>query len=324
MMKTSSKNFGFLLTRNLDLFIILIIFLVLPRFIPVTFAVHTLVYGVAALAVNVMYGYGGLLSFGHALLLGLGCYGTAFALNYLTDNIVLAVAVGALLTLSVGALAGIFALRRRDPYFSLVMLAFNVFFYQLWVGPLASWTGSDMGLFVKLPVTLDKSTFYHTVLIPILAILLVLTKIFLKSCIGSLLIATSENEEKVKSIGHNPYVIKYIGLLFSSFLAGLIGTQLTLYLAYVGIDYISPMTNPILVFSVLVGGAGTIIGPFIGSIIYNILNYILLVLLGWHATIYLEGIIGLFLIILMIWFRGGLYRAIYRLIKGYHLPDVVR
>jgi len=204
------------------------------------------------------------------------------------------------------------------------MLAFNVFFYQLWVGPLAPWTGSDMGLFVKVPITLDKRTFYYAVLLPLLAVVLVLTKLFLKSRIGSLLIATSESEEKVKSIGHSPYVIKYISLLFSSFLAGLIGSQLTLYLAYVGIDYISPMTNPILVFSVLVGGAGTLVGPFIGSIIYNVLNYLLLVWLGWHATIYLEGIIGISLIVIMIWFRGGLYRAIYRLITGYHLTEVAR
>lgn len=72
MMEINLKNLSVLLTRNLDPLVLLIVFVVLPNFVALTFTVHTLVYGIAALAAIIMYGYGGLLSFGHALLLGIG------------------------------------------------------------------------------------------------------------------------------------------------------------------------------------------------------------------------------------------------------------
>ncbi|MEM2297672.1 MAG: branched-chain amino acid ABC transporter permease [Ignisphaera sp.] len=307
-----------------DVILIFLIFALLPTFVSTTIVVHMLVFGIVAMAMDLMYGYGGLLSFGHALLLGLGCYGTAFALNHFTDNILVAVISGIALSVSVTSIVGIFVVRKRDPYFALLMLAFNVFFYQLWIGPLAPWTGSDLGLVVNLPIVVDRTTRYYLMILLPALLAIVLMKIFLRSRLCSLLIATSESEEKVKALGHDPFKIKYVSLLYSAFLSGMAGSLICLYLGYIGIDYISPFTNPIIVFSALIGGSGTLLGPFIGSILYFALTYGLIMLLGYHASIYLEGIIGVALIVVVLRYRGGLYRTFYKLITGYYKSEPMR
>ncbi|MBS7650740.1 MAG: branched-chain amino acid ABC transporter permease [Candidatus Bathyarchaeia archaeon] len=304
-------------------------FAVLPLFLPKTLSMQILFYALVGLAFDLLYGYGNLLSFGHALFFGVGAYGAAITFNTITGNPLVAIGVGLALTVAVAAAIGPAALRRRDPYFALVMMAFNIFFYQLFVAPLAPWTGSDMGLTIRRMESFwiidfsNKTTLYY-IMLTVAFLLMILIKIFMKSKYGALLIATSESEFKVESLGYSSFKIKYLSLLFSSFLAGASGALFATFLGYSAIDFIAPTFNIIIVFIALIGGSGTFLGPFIGSFIYIALTYLLTVTMGWHASIYLDGVIGLIIIIVMMKFRGGLYRYLYQLAKGVYVREPMR
>jgi len=304
-------------------------FCILPFFLPRTLSIQVLFYGLLALAFDIMYGYGHLLSFGHALLFGAGAYGAAISFNFLTGNPIASISVGIAFAVVIAALIGPIALRKRDPYFSLVLMAFNVFFYQLFVAPLAPWTGSDMGLTItKIEsfgiLNFSNKTFLYYTMILLSIVLMILTKLFMKSRFGALLVATSESERKVESLGYSSFRVKYYSLLFSAFLSGISGALFATFLGYSGIDFVSPTFNIMIVFIALIGGSGTFLGPFIGSFIYLALSYSLTVVLGWHSSVYLDGIIGLVIIIVMLRFRGGLYRYLYKVVKDVYVSEPIR
>src|SRR2546426_2674063 len=142
----------------LAFFIVLAIF---PFVVPYkALATQVLIYGLLALGFNMLYGYTGLLSFGHAAYWGLGAYGTGITLAKLkVASLWLALGAGVGLAVLGGAVFGSFALRRRGIYFSMLTLAFAQLLYFI-AFHLADWTGGDDGLrgITVLPVTLPGIT----------------------------------------------------------------------------------------------------------------------------------------------------------------------
>src|SRR5206468_5377676 len=124
-----------------------IVFAIFPFVVPYkALATQVLIYGLLALGFNLLYGYTGLLSFGHAAYWGLGAYGTGIALAKLkVSSLWLALGAGVGLALLGGAFVGFFALRRRGIYFSMLTLAFAQLLYFV-AFHLADWTGGDDGL----------------------------------------------------------------------------------------------------------------------------------------------------------------------------------
>src|SRR5206468_4265786 len=140
---------------------VLVVFGIFPFVVPYkALATQVLIYGLLALGFNLLYGYTGLLSFGHAAYWGLGAYGTGIALAKLkVGSLWLALGAGVGLALLGGAFVGFFALRRRGIYFSMLTLAFAQLFYFI-AFHLADWTGGDDGLrgITVLPVRLPGYT----------------------------------------------------------------------------------------------------------------------------------------------------------------------
>ncbi|MBI2218649.1 MAG: branched-chain amino acid ABC transporter permease [Candidatus Rokubacteria bacterium] len=262
-----------------------VVFAVFPFVVPYkALATQVLIYGLFALGFNLLYGYTGLLSFGHAAFFGLGAYGTGVTLARLGVTSVWAgLAAGLVLAAAGGALIGYLCLRRRGIYFAMLSLAFAQLLY--FVGFHLSWiTGGDDGLrgIPVLPVGLagvrvsieTPLAFYYFVLVVVGAAVAVLKRI-LDSPFGAVLQAIRENTDRAAACGYDVTRVKLLSFVFSGAFAGLAGGLNALYLQVVPIDTLYWTTSGQVVMMALLGGAGTFFGPFVGAGVFLILEDVL-------------------------------------------------
>lgn len=257
-------------------------FLVFPFLVPYhALATQVLIYGLYALGFNLLYGYTGLLSFGHAAYFGLGSYGTGVALAKLkVASLWGGLAIG-LATAGLGAaVIGFLCLRRRGIYFALLTLAFAQLLY--FVGfHLADVTGGDDGLrgIPALPLTLPGLTisldsplalYYFTLALVGLAVAGL--KRILESPFGAVLQAIRENADRAAACGYDVNRVKLLSFVFSGLFAGLAGSLSAVYLRIVPIENLYWTTSGQAVITTLLGGAGTFFGPFMGAAVFLILE----------------------------------------------------
>jgi branched-chain amino acid transport system permease protein len=262
-----------------------VFFLVFPFLVPYqALATQVLIYGLFALGFNLIYGYTGLLSFGHAAFFGLGAYGTGIAIAKLgVASVWGALGVGFVLALGGGAVIGLFCLRRRGIYFAMLSLAFAQLLY--FIAFHMSWlTGGDDGLrgIRVLPVPLlawqvridTPAAFYYFALALVGLALLLLQRI-LESPFGTVLQAIRENPERATACGYDINRVKLLSFVFSAGFAGLAGGLNALYLRIVPIETLYWTTSGQVVMMTLLGGAGTFFGPFVGAGVFLILEDVL-------------------------------------------------
>ena len=260
-------------------------FIVFPFLVPYyALATQVLIYGLYALGFNLLYGYTGLLSFGHAAYFGLGAYGTGLALARLkVTSLWGGLAIG-LLTAGVGAaIIGFLCLRRRGIYFALLTLAFAQLLYFIGF-QLAHVTGGDDGLrgIPALPVALPGLTIpldsplalYYFILALVGLAVLGLNRI-LESPFGAVLQAIRENSDRTSACGYDVNRIKHLSFVFSGLFAGLAGSLSAIYLRIVPIENLYWTTSGQVVMMTLLGGAGTFFGPFVGAAAFLVLEDIL-------------------------------------------------
>ncbi|OLB98195.1 MAG: hypothetical protein AUH30_08665 [Candidatus Rokubacteria bacterium 13_1_40CM_68_15] len=259
-----------------------IVFAIFPFVVPYkALATQVLIYGLLALGFNLLYGYTGLLSFGHAAYWGLGAYGTGIALAKLkVSSLWLALGAGVGLALLGGAFVGFFALRRRGIYFSMLTLAFAQLFYFV-AFHLADWTGGDDGLrgITVLPVRLPGYTlsldsplaFYYFALVLVGLAVFGLQRI-LNSPFGAVLQAIRENTDRAVACGYDVTKVKLLSFVFSAMFAGLAGALDALRLTVVPVESLYWTTSGQVVIMTLLGGAGTFFGPFVGAATWLLLE----------------------------------------------------
>ena len=244
-------------------------------------ATQVLIYGLFALGFNLLYGYTGLLSFGHAAYWGLGAYGTGIALAKLkVGSLWLGLAAGLGLAAAGGAVIGFFCLRRRGIYFAMLTLAFAQLLY--FVGfHLADWTGGDDGLRgITLPplalpgvtIPLDTSLAFYYFALALVATAVAALKRILDSPFGAVLQAIRENSERASACGYDTSRVKLLSFVFSALFAGLAGSLDALRLNVVPIESLYWTTSGQVVIMTLLGGAGTFFGPFVGAATFLVLE----------------------------------------------------
>lgn len=252
-----------------------VVFTAFPLLIPYEgLATKVLTYGLFALGFNIIYGYTGLLSFGHAAFWGLGAYGTGIVLAKLgIQSLWLGIAVGVAAALIAGVVVGYLCLRRRGIYFAMLTLAFGqmIFFTGF---HLTEWTGGDDGLrgIPRLPAELPGITipldtplqlYYFTMLV--VTLMLFLLKRILDSPFGSVLQAIRENQSRAEACGYDVRRVKLLSFTFSALFAGMAGALEAVRLNFVPIDALYWTTSAQVVIMTLIGGAGTFFGPFVGA-----------------------------------------------------------
>ena len=273
-----------------------VFFAIFPFLLPhKSLATQVLTYGLYALGFNLLYGYTGMLSFGHAAYFGLGAYGTGIALAKLkVASLWAALGMGVVAAALGGAVAGFFCLRRRGIYFAMLTLAFSQMLYFI-AFHLADWTGGDDGLrgIPLLPLGLPGTSvslrtplaFYGFTLVVVICAVAALKRI-LDSPFGRVLQAIRENPERAAACGYDVNRIKFVSFVFSAFFAGLAGALEALRLTVVPVEALYWSTSGQVVIMTLLGGAGTFFGPFVGAATYLVLaDRLSLVLEAWPLVI---------------------------------------
>ena len=258
-----------------------VFFAVFPFLVPYqSLATQVLIFGLFALGFNLLYGYTGLLSFGHAAYYGLGAYGAGIALAKLKlTSLWLALGMGLATAVVGGALVGFFCLRRRGIYFAMLTLAFAQMLYFV-AFHAADLTGGDDGLrgiplhplgLFGLSVSLRHPLAFYFFAYVLVALAVAGLKRILDSPFGAVLQAIRENSDRAVACGYDITRVKLLSFVFSALFAGLAGALDALRLTVVPVDSLYWTTSGQVVIMTLLGGAGTFFGPFVGAATFLIL-----------------------------------------------------
>ena len=256
-------------------------FAVFPFLVPYhALATQVLIYGLFALGFNLLYGYTGLLSFGHAAYYGLGAYGAGLTLaKFKFTSLWLGLGAGVALAVLGGALVGFFCLRRRGIYFAMLTLAFAQMLYFI-AFHASDLTGGDDGLrgipvhAIGLPglsVSLGHPlAFYFFAYVLVVLAVAGLQRI-LTSPFGTVLQAIRENSDRAVACGYDVNRVKLLSFVFSALFTGLAGALDALRLTVVPVESLYWTTSGQVVIMTLLGGAGTFFGPFVGAATFLVL-----------------------------------------------------
>lgn len=233
------------------------------------FVMKVLCFALFAAAFNLLIGYTGLLSFGHAMFLGMAGYTTGYAIQSLGYSPELGVLAGTAAATLLGLIVGLFAIRRQGIYFAMVTLALAQMVYFVFLQ--APFTHGEDGLQAvprgKLFGLLDLSsdlTLYYVVLVVMVLVFLLIVRI-VHSPFGQVLVAIKENEPRAVSLGYDTDRFKLLAFVLSAGIAGLAGSLKVLVLGFETLSDAYWTMSGLVVLMTLVGGMGTLFGPLLGA-----------------------------------------------------------
>ncbi len=258
---------------SLNLYLVLLLGLVLAPWLgayPV-FVMKLLCFALFASAFNLLLGYTGLLSFGHAAFLGGSAYVAGHAMKVWGLTPELGLLAGTLTGAALGWLFGLLAIRRQGIYFAMITLAFAqmVFFLAVQL----KFTGGEDGLqgvprgrlFGLIDLRNELSMYYLTLVVCVLGFLLILRTT--RSPFGQVLKGIKENEARALSLGYDTQRFKLLAFVISAALSGLAGSLKTLVLGFASLSDVHWSTSGQVILMSLVGGLGTLSGPLAGAAI---------------------------------------------------------
>ena len=289
-------------------------FAIAPAFVYPIFLMKVMCFALFACAFNLLIGYVGLLSFGHAMFFGLAGYVSAHAAKVWGFTPEIAIILGMMSSGVLAVVAGYLAIKRQGIYFAMITLALAqmVFFFSLQ----APFTGGEDGIQAvprgHLFGIFDLSTaagMYPVVLVIFLAGFLMIWRI-INSPFGQILKAIRENEARALSLGYDVDRYKHVAFVLSGTLAGLAGAVKALVFQLASLTDVHWSMSGEVVLMTLLGGLGTLFGPVVGAaVIVSMQNY--LAQLGAWVTI-VQGVI---FVICVLAFRRGIVGEIANLIK---------
>jgi len=264
-----------------------------------------MIFAIAALSLNLILGYGGMVSFGHAAYLGIGGYAVGILAYYGIDNGFLqwgvAIVASALVALVIGAIS----IRTSGIYFIMITLAFTQMLYFLGIS-VEEYGGDDgMSLATRSQFAgwldlSDATTFYYLVF-AILIVFMYLVYRIVNSRFGMVIRAAKSNEVRTRAIGFSPYPYKLAAFVIAGAMCGLAGALLVNHTAYLTPDFMHWTRSGEIMFMVILGGIGTTAGPLVGTVVLLLLED---TLSGWttHWQLYL----GVFLVLVVLFAKRGL------------------
>jgi branched-chain amino acid transport system permease protein len=271
--------------RKAGLFsVILLLFLVAPWLSStllgspymVELLVQGMIYGILALSLNLLLGYTGLPSLGHTAYLGIGAYTVAIVLTKFHLSPLQASLIALAVTTVSGALFGLLALRARGVYFLMITLALAMLVWGLayrWV----SVTSGDNGISGILrpsigPWSLKDITSYYYFVFIIFSLCFFTIYRLVHAPFGKTLVGIKESESRMRTLGYNVWLHKYICFVIASFFGGISGILFIFYNGFISPPTLEVTSNMETLLMVALGGPGTIIGPFIGAFVIVLLK----------------------------------------------------
>ena len=237
---------------------------------------EVLVFGLFALAYDVLLGHAGVLSLGHSAFLGVAAYTAGLLLARFRAPLELSLLAAGLAGLVTALALGVFALRKRGVYLAMLTLALSQVFYYvvlMWT-PVTGGTdglGNLPVLYLSEPLGLRLSkrpiTRYYVVAALVFGSMLVIRQI-LKSPLGRVMRAVKANERRAEACGYDTDRVRLVAFAISGFFSGIAGGLLTLVLEFVPIENIHWAMSGTVLIMTLFGGTGTLLGPFVGSAVF--------------------------------------------------------
>jgi branched-chain amino acid transport system permease protein len=273
---------------------------------------RVMIFAIAAASLNLILGYGGMVSFGHAAYLGIGAYAVGVLGFYGIHNGYLqwgvAIGASALVALAIGAVS----VRTSGIYFIMITLAFTQMLYYLGVS-LAEYGGDD-GLrlssrsqFPGVMDLADAATFYYLVL-GLLAGTLLLVHRLVNSRFGRVIQAGRSNEARTRAIGISPYPYRLAAFVIAGAICGLAGALLVNQTSFLTPEFMNWTRSGELMFMVILGGIGTASGPLLGAAALLLLEDLLQ---GWSllpkaVTEHWQLYLGVILVLVVLYAKRGL------------------
>ena len=289
------------------LWVAVLAFLLVAPFVGIypVFAMKALCFAIFACAFNLLLGFTGLLSFGHAAFLGTAAYATGWLVRSAGWSPELGVLAGTLVAAVLGLLVGLIAIRRQGIYFAMITLAMAQMIYFICLQ--APFTGGEDGLqgvprgklFGLLPLDNDLVLYYLIVAV-FVAVFLSIIRI-VHSPYGQVLKAIRENEPRAISLGYDVDRYKLLAFVLSTAIAGLAGSLKTLVLGFATLSDVHWSLSGEVVLMTLLGGLGTFAGPVIGAFTIIGLQNFLADRVGSWVTV----IIGVIFVLCVLAFRKG-------------------
>jgi branched-chain amino acid transport system permease protein len=255
---------------------------------------------------NILIGYTGLLSLGHAMFFAAGLYAAGLTVHYFGIDPVSAFLLGALAALVFATAVGLVALRTTGVSFMIVTMMFAqaCFLLILYFNEV---TRGDEGIAIAESArqiggfSLTNPTVRYNLALALFAGGLVLCFILIRSRVGRVLVAIRENEERVKMLGYHTFRYKLLALALSGLLSGAAGASYALMFGYVGATFASIEYSIYALLWVLLGGSGTILGPIVGALL-------MFYLVEWtgDVTESYRIVVGAALVLLTLFFPKGI------------------
>jgi len=265
-----------------------------------------LVLSIAALSLNLILGYGGMISLGHAAYLGIGAYCVGIPAYYEIYNGFVHLGLAIVLSALIALISGAISLRTKGVYFIMITLAFTQMLYFTFVS-LEEYGGDD-GLVIELrsefPGLLnleDNVTLYYCIYVTLLIALFFIHRL-IHAPFGRVIIGSKYNENRMQALGYNTYRYKLACYVISGILCGIAGVFLGNFTSFISPEMMDWTHSGELIFMIVIGGVNALFGPLVGATLFIALE-------EWLSgfTVYWHLIFGLLLIALVMFGKGGVH-----------------
>jgi len=268
----------------------------------VELATQILIFGLLATSLNILVGYLGAASFGHAAFFAIGGYACAYFLTTLALPLVVSM-IGAIALTALAALViGFFCVRLNEIYFSMLTLAFSMLIWAIAL----KWkpvTGGDDGFVgVAVPEYLGNYFTFFLFTLGVVAVSIAVLMVIGNSTMGRVFIAIRENQTRASFLGVNVRRMRLIAFVIAGTFAGVAGTLLALYVRGMYPETAFWSQSGHVLIMVLLGGMHAFIGPFLGASVLTLLE----VMIGQH-TEYWQVVVGIILVIVVLAAPEGIY-----------------
>jgi len=296
-----------------------VVLAVLPWALPrhqLSILTDLLIFGLFALSLDLIMGYTGMVSFGHAAYFGLGAYGSALVLIHFGQPIPVALLAGAVLAGLVAAPVGWFSTRATGIYFAMLTLAFAQLLYTVAYKWRDLTGGSDgiagvpkTALYWGGPSLASPRAFYFVVAVT-LVLSFVICRALARSPFGRALQAIRENERRFVALGRDPRPFKLLVFIIAAVFAGLAGALFAPFRGFASPEVMFWVLSGQGLMMVITGGIGTLIGPIVGAMVFILVQEIMSTYTE-HWMIFT----GLIFVLMVIFLPGGLVGAARRLVS---------
>jgi branched-chain amino acid transport system permease protein len=240
------------------------------------FLMRVLCFALFAMAINLLVGYVGLLSFGHAAFFGIAAYATAYSAKAWGFSVEFAMLFGIVLSFLAGCVFGWIAIRRQGVYFAMVTLALSQIVYFFFVQ--APFAGSEDGIqgvprgYLLGVINLDSQLNLYFFTLAIFAFGFLVIRRTINSPFGRILRSIRENEQRTISLGYQTERFKLLAFILSATLAGLAGSTKVIVFQLASLIDVHWSTSGQVVLMILIGGLGTVLGPVVGALVITVMD----------------------------------------------------